>query len=109
MSTGARRGGLVAVVVVAAAVGGVFGNKITDRWDGFAIGFLVVTVLGSVAAIWLDRAALPAPDPARPAGIVVGDVQGVYQGNDGVQINYFGPADDGSGTGEPKQVDEGTQ
>jgi hypothetical protein len=55
MGRGRRRSLLAAGVSVAAAVGGLAGNKITNRLDWAVIMFVVVTVAGSLAALWLER------------------------------------------------------
>jgi hypothetical protein len=89
-----RRGVLTGAVFVAAAVGGVLGNQITNRWDGAAAAFVIVTVVGGGLAVWLDRMSVPPGGQVVPSAPAVGPsmvAQGVQVGHGNQQVNLFGP------------------
>jgi hypothetical protein len=67
MGTGMRRSVLTASVFVLAAAGGAVGNQLSHRLDTAAVSFGVLVVLGTAAAVWLDRTALPGTPPTGAA------------------------------------------
>jgi hypothetical protein len=109
MSRAVRRSVLTAAVFALAAIGGAVGNHLSHRLDAAAISFLVLLLLGTGAAVWLDR--LNSTSTTRSANphlssssrkrdqsgggasennVLIKRGKGSQIGNGNVQINSFG-------------------
>ena len=93
MSRGLRRGVLASFVFIIAGIGGAVGNHVTGKITPTAVVFVILLIIGALAAVLLDRVASSGASKESQAtpGMHSVDARGsnAFQiGDHNVQINH---------------------